>query len=393
MTGLQVPFLDLRAQYAGLRAEIRAAVDGVFERQAFVLGEEVEAFEREAASFVEARRGVGCASGSDALLLVLHALGVGPGDEVICPSFTFFATAGAIARLGARPVFADIDPASYCLAPAAARAAAAGCTRLRAIVAVHLYGRAADTGALLALANELGVPLVEDAAQAIGARDASGRRVGGRGLAACWSFYPTKNLGAAGDAGLVTTDDDGLADRLARLRVHGSPRRYEHEEIGMNSRLDALQAAVLRVKLRRLEGWNAARRTHARAYDEAFAKAGARPSSVPLRAGGLPLRTPAPAEPPAECAHHLYVVRLPAERRDAVRASLAARGIGSDVYYPLGLHQQRCFRALAARTAPLPETERAASEVLALPLYPELREEQREHVVTTLLDELGAGSS
>jgi len=384
--GPAVPFLDLRAQYAPLREEIRAALDGVFERQAFVLGEPVEALERELAAFVEARRGVGCASGSDALLLALHALGVGPGDEVICPSFTFFATAGAVARLGARPVFADIERASCCLDPAAVRAQAARCPRLRAIVAVHLYGRPADNDALLALAAELGVPLVEDAAQAIGARDASGRRIGARGRAACWSFYPTKNLGAAGDAGMITTDDDALADRLARLRVHGSPRRYEHDEVGMNSRLDALQAAVLRVKLPRLDAWNAARRRHAAAYDEAFAKAGACPSPVSLAAGGLPLRTPAPPAPPAEGVYHLYVVRVPAARRDALRAGLAARGIGSDVYYPLGLHQQRCFAGDAARCGPLPETEAAAREVLALPLYAELRDEQREHVVAAVLE-------
>lgn len=384
MNDAPVPFLDLRAQHEALRDELREALARVFERQAFVLGEEVAAFEREVAAFVGARRGVGCASGSDALLLVLHALGVGPGDEVICPSFTFFATAGAIARLGARPVFADIDPASYCLDPAAARAAAARCTRLRAILPVHLYGRAADNDALLALAAEHDVPLVEDAAQAIGAADASGRRIGARGRAACWSFYPTKNLGAAGDAGMITTDDEALADRLARLRVHGSPRRYEHDEIGMNSRLDAVQAAVLRVKLRRLETWNEARRRHAAAYDEAFAKAGARPSSVPLAAGGLPLRTPAPAAAPAVSAHHLYVVRVPAARRDALRSGLVERSIGCDVYYPLGLHQQRCFADAGA--AALPETEAAAREVLALPLYPELRDEQRERVVAAVLE-------
>jgi dTDP-4-amino-4,6-dideoxygalactose transaminase len=384
-----IPLLDLRAQHEALRAELRAAVDAVFARQAFVLGEEVEALERELAAYVEARHGVGVASGSDALLLVLHALGVGPGDEVICPSFTFFATAGAVARLGARPVFADIDPASYCLDPASVRREAARCRRLRAIVAVHLYGRAADNDALLALAGELGVPLVEDAAQAIGARDASGRRVGARGRAACWSFYPTKNLGGAGDGGMVTTDDEELAERLRRLRVHGSPRRYVHEELGMNSRLDALQAAVLRVKLRRLEAWNAARRAHARAYDEAFAKAGALPSSVPLSAGGLPLRTPEPPAPPAESVHHLYVVRVPRERREALRAHLTRCGIGHDVYYPLGLHQQRCF-AEAARDARLPETEAAAAEVLALPLYPELRADQRERVVEAVLAGLRA---
>jgi dTDP-4-amino-4,6-dideoxygalactose transaminase len=383
---LRVPFLDLRAQYDTLREELRAAVDGVFERQAFVLGEEVAAFEHEMATFCEARHGVGCASGSDALLLSLHALGVGPGDEVLCPSFTFFATAGAVTRLGARPVFVDIDPASYCLDPRSARVAAARCSRLRAVIAVHLYGRAADNDALLALANEHGVPLVEDAAQAIGARDASGRRVGGRGRAVCFSFYPTKNLGGAGDGGLVTTDDDALAERLASLRVHGSPRRYQHDEVGMNSRLDALQAAVLRIKLRHLEAWNAARGAHVRAYDAAFARAGAQPSSTPLQAGGLPLRTPAACVPPAESAHHIYAIRIPAERRERLRVHLSARGIGHDVYYPLGLHQQPCFAGLPRVS--LPETEAAARELLALPLYPELRDEQREYVATSVLDGL-----
>ncbi|MCL4683339.1 DegT/DnrJ/EryC1/StrS family aminotransferase [Myxococcota bacterium] len=386
MSFLRVPLLDLPAQYATLREELRAAVEDIFERQAFVLGEPVAAFEREMATFCEARRAVACASGSDALLLSLHALGVGPADEVLCPSFTFFATAGAVARLGARPVFVDIDPASYCLDPAAARAAAARCKRLRAIVAVHLYGRPADNDALLALASEYGVPLVEDAAQAIGARDASGRRIGGRGQAVCFSFYPTKNLGGAGDGGLITTDDEALAERLASLRVHGSPRRYQHDEVGMNSRLDALQAAVLRIKLRHLEAWNAARGAHVRGYDAAFSAAGARPSSTPLRAGGFPVRTPAPCAPPAESAHHLYTIRVPAERRDGLRAHLTARGIGHDVYYPLGLHQQPCFAALPP--ASLPETEAAAREVLALPLYPELRDEQREHVVASVLEGL-----
>jgi dTDP-4-amino-4,6-dideoxygalactose transaminase len=387
---VKVPFLDLRAQYAGLRDEIRAAVDAVFERQAFVLGEEVEALERELARYCEVRRAVGCASGSDALALALHALGVGPGDEVICPAFTFFATAGAVARLGARPVFADVDAATYTLDASAARAAAGRCRRLRAIVSVDLYGRPADLDALLALAREHAVPLVEDAAQAIGARDASGRRVGGRATVACFSFYPTKNLGGAGDGGLLTCDDEALADRLARLRVHGAVARYHHDEVGVNSRLDALQAAVLRVKLRRLEAWNAARRAHALRYDEAFAKAGARPSGVALAAGGLPLRFPAPAAEPAESVYHQYVIRVPALRRDALREHLAARGVGSDVYYPLGLHRQACFAELGYRDGDLPETDAAAREVLSLPIHPELRDEQREHVVASVLDFLGA---
>jgi dTDP-4-amino-4,6-dideoxygalactose transaminase len=358
----RVPFLDLRAQYARLREELRTAVDRVFERQAFVLGEEVEALEGELAAYCEARRAIGCASGSDALLLALMAVGVGPGDEVVCPAFTFFATAGAVARLGARPVFADVDPATLCLDPDAARAAAARCRRLRAIVPVHLYGRAANLDALLALASELGVPVVEDAAQAIGARDASGRRVGARGRVACFSFYPTKNLGGAGDGGLLTTDDEALADRFARLRVHGAVQPYLHEEIGVNSRLDALQAAVLRVKLRHLEAWNAA--------------------------GELPLRVPREPAPPAVCVWHQYVVRVPAPRRDAVRAHLASCGVATEVYYPRGLHQQPCFAGLGP--VHLPETEAAARENIALPIHPELADAQREHVVASLLEALEA---
>jgi dTDP-4-amino-4,6-dideoxygalactose transaminase len=375
--------LDLRAQYAAIRDEVRSAVDRVLESQSFVLGPEVEALERELAGYCEARFAIGCGSGSDALLLALQALGVGPGDEVIAPSFTFFATAGSVARLGARPVFADVDPATYAIDPDAVREAATRCRRLRAIVPVHLYGRPVDIDALESLARELGVPLVEDAAQAIGARDASGRRVGGRGRVACFSFYPTKNLGGAGEGGLLTTDDAGLAERLRRLRVHGSSQRYVHEEIGMNARLDAIQAAVLRVKLRRLEAWNAARARHARAYDEAFAKAGAAPSSEPLATGGLPLRTPAPVLPPAVHVYHQYVVRVPAERRDGLRAHLDSRGVGTDVYYPIALHQQRCFADLGTRS--LPETERACREVLALPIYPELGDAQRAWVIESVL--------
>jgi dTDP-4-amino-4,6-dideoxygalactose transaminase len=385
---MRVPFLDLRAQYASIRGEVRAAVDRVFESQVFVLGPEVEALERELAAYCEARFAIGCGSGSDALLLALQAVGVGAGDEVICPSFTFFATASSVVRLGARPVFADIDPATYTLDPNAARRAAARCHRLRAIVPVHLYGRPADLDALVALADELGVALIEDAAQAIGARDASGRRVGARGRVACFSFYPSKNLGGAGEGGLVTTDDEALATRVARLRAHGSSRRYVHEEIGMNARLDAVQAAVLRVKLRHLDGWNEARRRHAVAYDADFASAGARPVPLALDAGGLPLRTPAPLAPPGLHAQHQYVVRVPADRRDALRAHLGERGVDSDVYYPVGLHQQRCFEELTESGVALPETERAAREVVALPIHPELSEAQRRHVVASVVEHL-----
>jgi dTDP-4-amino-4,6-dideoxygalactose transaminase len=382
----RVPALDLRAQYATIRDEVRAAVDRVFENQAFILGAEVEALEHELAAYCEARFAIACGSGSDALLLALMAENIGPGDEVICPAFTFFATAGAVARLGARPVFADIDPVTYNLDPAATRAAAARCTRLRAILPVHLYGAAADMDALLAIANERGVPLIEDAAQAIGARDASGRRVGARGRVACFSFYPTKNLGGAGEGGFLSTDDEALAQHLFRLRVHGSSRRYVHEELGMNSRLDALQAAVLRVKLRRLDAWNDARHRHAAAYDAAFAKAGAQTSRVPLSEGGLPLRTPAPVTAPALHVYHQYVIRVPAAQRDPLREHLASRGVGSDVYYPLGLHLQLCFASLGGREGDLPETELAAREVVALPIYAELDDAQRDHVVASVVE-------
>ena len=386
MKALRVPALDLRAQYAGLRDELRAAVDRVFESQSFILGEEVEALERELARYTESRHAVACGSGSDALLLALQALGVEAGDEVLCPAFSFFATAGSIARLGATPVFADIEPSGCGLDPAAARRAAKRCARLRAIASVHLYGGPADSDTLLELAADCGVPLVEDAAQAIGARDASGRRVGGRARAACFSFYPSKNLGGAGEGGLVTSDDDALAERVARLRVHGASRRYHHDEVGMNSRLDALQAAVLRVKLRRLDEWTEARRAAALRYDEGFAKAGARPSSVSLAAGGFPLRFPAGAPAPALHVYHQYVIRVPGARRDPLRRHLAAQGIDSEVYYPLGLHQQPCFAGLGYHEGDLPETERAARETLAIPIFAEIREEQQEHVVRSVVE-------
>jgi dTDP-4-amino-4,6-dideoxygalactose transaminase len=385
-TAMRVPFLDLGAQHRSIRDELREAVERVFESQTFILGPEVEALERELASYCEVERAVGCASGSDALVLALMAHGVGPGDEVICPAFSFFATAGSVAHLGARPVFADIDPTTFNLDPAAARRAADGCRRLKAILPVDLYGRASDLDALGKLAAERGVALVEDAAQAIGARDASGRRVGGRGSVACFSFYPTKNLGGAGEGGLLTTDDPALADRLLRLRTHGTVERYYHREVGVNARLDALQAAVLRVKLRHLEEWNDRRRANAARYDAAFTEAGAAPSGVPFEAGGLPLRIPAPVARPALHVYHQYVIRVPAERRDALRAHLAARGVATDVFYPLGLHLQQCFAGLGHREGDLPETERASREVVALPVHAELGDDQRAHVVASLLD-------
>lgn len=365
---LRVPLVDLAREYAEIRDEVRKAIDGVLESQRFVLGPEVDALEAELSALCEVRHTIGCSSGSDALVLALAALGVGPGDQVLCPAFTFFASAGAVARLGATPVFADIEPASFTLDPEAAREAAAHCTRLRALIPVHLYGRAADLAALETLAAELGVPLVEDAAQAVASRDETGRRIGGRGRVACFSCFPTKNLGAFGEAGFLTTDDDELAEHLRRARVHGGRDRYYHEFIGMNARLDALQAAVLRVKLGRLERWLEIRRANAAAYDAAFAEL-------------AEVRTPEPPPAPALHTYHQYAVRVPADRRSALQAHLAEQGIGSDVYYPLGLHLQPCFAGLGYREGDLPHTEAASAEVLSLPVHIGVGETERRLVI------------
>lgn len=380
-----VPLLDLRAQYAGIREEVEAALRGVLESQRFILGPEVEALEAEIAAYCDTASGVACASGSDALLLALMVLGVGPDDEVLCPAYTFFATAGSIRRLGARPVFADIDPATYNLDGESARKAAAGCTRLKALLPVHLFGQCADVEGLLALGRELGVPVIEDAAQAIGAEDAQGRRAGSRGALGCFSFFPSKNLGAFGDGGIVTTGDAELAEQIRILREHGAEERYYHQVVGLNSRMDALQAAVVRVKLRHLDEWTAGRQRNAAFYDRAFAEAGAVRSGEPLEGAGLALATPRPAAPPARHIYNQYVVRVPAQRRDALRAHLHERGVGTAIYYPLGLHAQACFRELGYRVGDLPETEAAAAGTLALPIYPELEGGQLEHVVESVV--------
>lgn len=382
---ISVPLLDLRAQYESIREEIGEAIQRVVESQHFILGPEVQALEQEIARYCEARFAISCASGSDALLLALMALGVGPGDEVICPSYTFFATAGAVSRLGAKPVFADIDPATYNLDPAAAHRAAARCTRLKAIVPVHLFGQSVDLGAFLALGAEFGVPIIEDAAQAIGTRDEQGQRVGTRGAVGCFSFFPSKNLGGFGDGGIVTTNDAEFAERISILRVHGSKPKYFHKFVGVNSRLDALQAAVVRVKLRHLDSWTKTRGEHAAHYDRAFAAAGAAPSGVRSGASGLALRTPCSPTPPATHIYNQYAIRVPASLRDALRAHLQEEGVGTEIYYPLGLHQQECFADLGGKTGDLPETEAAARETLALPIFPELTPDQLDHVTQKVI--------
>ena len=366
---MQVPLLDLKQQHAALREELLAAVARTLDSQQFVLGEEVRLLEEEIARYSEAKHAVGCASGSDALLLALMALDIRPGDEVVTTPFSFFATAGSIARIGAIPVFADIEPRTYNIDPAKIEAAIT--ERTRAIMPVHLYGQCAEMDALTEIAARHKLPVVEDAAQAIGAEDA-GRRAGSFGRLGCFSFYPTKNLGGAGDGGMLTTDDDALAERLKRLRVHGGATEYLHEEVGVNSRLDALQAAVLRVKLPHLDAWSQARRERAETY------------SLLLTNARLPfdLRVPFIRENVRHIFHQ-YVVRVP-EHRDALVEHLRAHGVGVKIYYPVPLHLQECFRYLGYGEGAFPEAERAARETLALPIYPELRLEQQQYVVDVI---------
>ena len=368
---MQVPLLDLKRQHEALREELREALGRVLDSQQFILGEDVRRLEEELASYTRARHAVGCGSGSDALLLALLALDVRAGDEVVTTPFTFFATAGAIARTGARPVFADIEPRTYNVDPA--RVEAALTERTRAVMPVHLYGQCADTDGLMRACEPRGLPVIEDAAQAIGADDAAGRRAGSIGAVGCFSFYPTKNLGAAGEAGLVTANDDALAARLRRLRVHGGATEYHHEEVGFNSRLDTLQAAVLRVKLPHLDAWSDARRERADAYTRMLSGAGLEG-----------LVTPPYVVPGARHIFHQYVIRVDAARRDALVEHLKSNGVGTKIYYPVPLHLQPCFSYLGHKEGDFPESERAARETLALPMYPELTREQQEYVVDTI---------
>jgi len=362
-----VPLLDLGRQHRPLREAFIAALGAVCDSGAFVLGPEVKRLETAVAAYCQVPHAVGCASGSDALLLALQACDVGAGDEVILPSFTFFATASAVTRLGARPVFADIDPATFNVAPAAVEQLVS--PRTKAIVPVHLFGQCADMDAIGEIARRKNLRLIEDCAQAIGA-EFDGRRAGSIGDVGCLSFYPTKNLGGAGDGGMLTATDDALAARLRLLRVHGMEPRYYHQVIGVNSRLDSFQAAVLNVKLPHLDRWTAERGTHADYYTQRFAAAGL----------DRVLRLPQTA-PRRRHVWNQYVVRVPDGRRDALRQFLADAKIGSEIYYPLGLHQQQCFGDLGYKPGDLPETERAAAEVLALPIFPELTEVEQQAVV------------
>ena len=383
---ITVPLLDLKAQYATIKDDIADAIRNVLETQRFIMGPQVTALEEEIAAYSGTKHGIGCASGSDAILLALMAVGVGAGDEVICPSYTFFATAGSIHRLGAKPVFADIDPVTYNIDPAAIREAAGRCRRLKAIIPVHLFGQAADMDAILAVGEEFGVPIIEDAAQAIGTSDVNGIPTGSRGLIGCFSFFPSKNLGAYGDGGICTTNDEAIAELIGILRVHGGKPKYYHRVVGMNSRLDALQAAILRVKLKYLDEWTRGRQANAAWYDRHFAAAGARTSAVPLEEGdGLVLRTPQPAPRSARHIYNQYVIRVPADVRDGLREKLKRKNIGTEIYYPVPLHLQECFAYLGYKKGDLPHSESAADETIAIPIYPELTEAQRTHIARTAI--------
>jgi dTDP-4-amino-4,6-dideoxygalactose transaminase len=362
------PLLDLKAQFASIRDEIMAALARVMESQQFILGPEVQSFENEVAALVGARSAVGCASGSDALLLSLLALGIAPGDEVITTPFTFVATAGAVARVGAVPVFVDIEGETLNIDPCLIRPAIT--ERTRAIIPVHLFGLAANLEPIVQLAEEHKLAVIEDAAQAIGARY-RGLHVGTLGSFGCFSFFPSKNLGGAGDGGLVTTDDPALADHLRLLRVHGSDRKYHYQILGTNSRLDALQAAILRVKLAHLEEWASARQNKAERYRALFAEHGLE------RLVKLP-------SAPADRVHvyNQFVIRCP--RRDDLREFLRDRGIPTEIYYPKPLHLQPAFAYLGYKPGQLPQAEAASREALALPIYPELMEHHQAVVVRTI---------
>ena len=373
-----VPLLDLKAQYAPLREAIAEAVERVVESQRFILGPEVEAFEQDVARYVGVRHAVGCASGTDALILALAALDVGPGHEVLTTPFSFFATASCAYRVGARPRFADIDARTFNVDPE--RLDAAVGPRTRALLPVHLFGQSADMDSVLEIGERRRVPVVEDAAQALGATYQSARsgaelRCGALGRIGCYSFFPSKNLGGFGDGGMLVTSDDGLAARLRELRVHGGQQMYHHREVGWNSRLDALQAAVLRVKLPHLDRWSMGRAENAARYDRLLVESGL------LEAGRVQLPE---REPRARHIFNQYTLRV--ERRDALKRHLDEAGIGNSVYYPVPLHLQECFRELGHREGDFPVAERACREVLALPVYPELEPAQQERVVAALLD-------
>ena len=383
---VEVPLLDLKPQYHGIREEVLEAIAAVCESQRFILGPAVKELEQKIAAYAQCGYGCGVSSGTDALLLALMTVGVGPGDEVLTTPYSFFATGGVVARLNARPLFCDIDPATYNISPAALeQVIATQCEQrdgrlvnrrtggtVKALVPVHLYGLTADMDPLMTVARRHGLRVIEDAAQAIGAEYPGGRRAGSFGDIGCFSFFPSKNLGAFGDAGMCVTNDAGLAERLDVLRVHGGKPKYHHAVIGGNFRIDELQAAVLVVKLKYLDQWTEGRQQNAQFYDRAFAAAGlSQVQTPPVPAGYRHI-------------YNQYVIR--AEQRDELRAYLAEAKVGSEIYYPIPLHLQGCFADLGFGKGDFPESERAAAQTLALPIYPELTEQQLSYVVEKIAE-------
>ncbi|MBI2883677.1 MAG: DegT/DnrJ/EryC1/StrS family aminotransferase [Candidatus Methylomirabilis oxyfera] len=369
---MKVPLLDLRAQFATIRAEVREAIDRVCESQHFILGPEVAALEEAITTLCGARFAIGVSSGTDALLMSLMALGIGPGDEVITTPYSFFATVGVIARVGACPVFVDIDPATFNLDMTAVSAKIT--SRTKAIMPVHLFGWCIDMNPMLDVSKERGIAVIEDAAQAIGAKDSKGRQAGTIGAMGCFSFFPSKNLGAFGDGGMVVTNDEKLAETLRMLRVHGARPKYYHRMVGGNFRLDALQAAVLRVKLKHLAAWTAARQGNAQRYRMLFQEM------------GLVERVVLPEDIPGH-SYNQFVVRFP--DRDRLRGFLRERDVETEVYYPLPLHLQECFQGLGYRDGDFPQAEAAARESLALPIHPEITETQQRYVVSQIREFYG----
>jgi dTDP-4-amino-4,6-dideoxygalactose transaminase len=360
---VRVPLLDLKAQYETIRDEIRSALDRVLESQHFILGPEVEGLEREVAAYSQCKFGIGVSSGTDALLVALMAIEVKPGDEVITTPYTFFATAGVVARLGAVPVFADIDAHTFNINPKSIESKIS--SRTRAIIPVHLFGRMSDMDAIMDIANRHGLKVIEDAAQAIGS-ESGGRRAGSVGHLGCFSFYPTKNLGGFGDGGMVTTNDSAVAERVRMLRVHGYRTKYHNDAVGGNFRLDEIQAAILRVKLKCLDRWTERRRRNAALYRDLL---------------------PPAVFAPADDAHgrHIYnqfVIRY--KDRDRLMNWMKDQGIGTEIYYPMALHLQECFKHLGGKAGDFPESERASKETLALPIYPELTEEMLQYVASAV---------
>lgn len=371
---MNVPLLDLKLQYQSLKAELDAAVLRVSTSQAFILGAEVDTFEKHVAQYLGAKYALGVSSGTDALLLALMAIDIKPGDEVIVPTYSFFATAGVVSRLNAVPVFVDVEAHSFNIDPSELEKKIG--PRTKAIIPVHLYGQSADMGPIMAVADKHGIPVIEDGAQAIGVQYTDGTKVGNFGVIGCFSFFPSKNLGAFGDAGLVTTNDDALYDRLKMLRVHGSKVKYYHQFVGGNFRIDAIQAAVLDVKLPHLDGWSAKRRENAALYRKLFAA-----HSMPVR---LPEAVYASSGMPNHHIYNQFVIRV--ERRDQLKTYLGEHGIGCEIYYPVPFHQQECFAALPSSSHAFPVSDDAAASSLALPIFPELTNEQIEYVVQTIAE-------